>query len=212
VAAARELHGLNRLTPPKERSELVKFLLQVQPAVWGAASLLCAARCHARRAAHPTPDRGVHAAPPHPPTPAVHQPTHGAAAGGGRPDLHGVRPAGATGGRALLPCAGLGALTPFVFSLLAANPGWLCCLLAARAQSPRDTNNVILAAALVIVVTLTCVMSYVQERSASNVMGAWAVWTGRVGGEAAERTAVQRASTPPDLCPSQPHPPVLQRP
>lgn len=29
VKALRELHGLNRLTPPKERSEIVKFLLQV---------------------------------------------------------------------------------------------------------------------------------------------------------------------------------------
>lgn len=38
-------------------------------------------------------------------------------------------------------------------------------------QSPRDKNNAILAAALLIVVTLTCVMSYFQERSASNVMG-----------------------------------------
>lgn len=38
-------------------------------------------------------------------------------------------------------------------------------------QSPRDKNNAILAAALIIVVTLTCVMSYLQERSASNVMG-----------------------------------------
>ncbi|KAF8072642.1 Atpalpha [Scenedesmus sp. PABB004] len=39
-------------------------------------------------------------------------------------------------------------------------------------QSPRDKNNAILAAALIIVVTLTCIMSYWQERSASNVMGA----------------------------------------
>lgn len=38
-------------------------------------------------------------------------------------------------------------------------------------QSPRDRNNAILAAALIIVVTLTCIMSYWQERSASNVMG-----------------------------------------
>jgi hypothetical protein len=38
-------------------------------------------------------------------------------------------------------------------------------------QSPRDKNNAILAAALIIVVTLTCVMSYLQERSASNLMG-----------------------------------------
>lgn len=38
-------------------------------------------------------------------------------------------------------------------------------------QSPRDKNNAILAAALIIVVTLTCIMSYFQERSASNVMG-----------------------------------------
>lgn len=29
VEALREKHGLNRLTPPKERSEIVKFLLQV---------------------------------------------------------------------------------------------------------------------------------------------------------------------------------------
>lgn len=39
-------------------------------------------------------------------------------------------------------------------------------------QSPRDKNNAILAAALIIVVTFTCLMSYFQERSASNVMGA----------------------------------------
>jgi hypothetical protein len=39
-------------------------------------------------------------------------------------------------------------------------------------QSPRDRNNLILASALVVVVTLTCIMSYLQERSASNVMGA----------------------------------------
>jgi len=38
-------------------------------------------------------------------------------------------------------------------------------------QTPRDKNNAILAAALIIVVTLTCIMSYFQERSASNVMG-----------------------------------------
>lgn len=38
-------------------------------------------------------------------------------------------------------------------------------------QTPRDKNNAILAAALIIVVTLTCIMSYLQERSASNVMG-----------------------------------------
>jgi magnesium-transporting ATPase (P-type) len=38
-------------------------------------------------------------------------------------------------------------------------------------QSPRDKNNAILAAALIIVVTLTCIMSYLQERSASNLMG-----------------------------------------
>lgn len=38
-------------------------------------------------------------------------------------------------------------------------------------QSPRDKNNAILAAALIIVVSLTCLMSYLQERSASNVMG-----------------------------------------
>jgi hypothetical protein len=44
------------------------------------------------------------------------------------------------------------------------------CVLACR-QSPRDKNNAILAAALIIVVTLTCIMSYMQERSASNVMG-----------------------------------------
>ncbi|KAF6263646.1 hypothetical protein COO60DRAFT_1698701 [Scenedesmus sp. NREL 46B-D3] len=37
-------------------------------------------------------------------------------------------------------------------------------------QSPRDKNNAILAAALIIVVTLTCIMSYMQERSASNLM------------------------------------------
>jgi hypothetical protein len=40
-------------------------------------------------------------------------------------------------------------------------------------QTPRDKNNAILAAALIIVVTLTCIMSYLQERSASNVMGRW---------------------------------------
>ena len=40
-------------------------------------------------------------------------------------------------------------------------------------QSPRDVNNAILAAALIIVVTLTCIMSYLQERSASNLMGAF---------------------------------------
>lgn len=38
-------------------------------------------------------------------------------------------------------------------------------------QSPRDKNNAILAAALLIVVTLTCLMSYLQERSASSLMG-----------------------------------------
>jgi hypothetical protein len=38
-------------------------------------------------------------------------------------------------------------------------------------QEPRDKNNLILASALVIVVTLTCLMSYWQERSAGNVMG-----------------------------------------
>ena len=38
-------------------------------------------------------------------------------------------------------------------------------------QSPRDKNNAILAAALIIVVTLTCLMSYLQERSASSLMG-----------------------------------------
>jgi len=38
-------------------------------------------------------------------------------------------------------------------------------------QSPRDKSNAILASALIIVVSLTCVMSYLQERSASNVMG-----------------------------------------
>lgn len=38
-------------------------------------------------------------------------------------------------------------------------------------QSPRDKNNAILAAALIIVVTLTCLMSYLQERAAGNVMG-----------------------------------------
>ncbi|WIA28646.1 hypothetical protein OEZ86_011182 [Tetradesmus obliquus] len=37
-------------------------------------------------------------------------------------------------------------------------------------QSPRDKNNAILAAALLIVVTLTCLMSYLQERSASSLM------------------------------------------
>jgi hypothetical protein len=42
-------------------------------------------------------------------------------------------------------------------------------------QSPRDSNNLILASALIIVVTLTCVMSYWQERSAGNVMGEWAL-------------------------------------
>jgi hypothetical protein len=29
VKGLREQHGYNRLTPPKERSEIVKFLLQV---------------------------------------------------------------------------------------------------------------------------------------------------------------------------------------
>ena len=38
-------------------------------------------------------------------------------------------------------------------------------------QSPRERNNLILASALVAVVSATCVMSYLQERSASNVMG-----------------------------------------
>lgn len=48
----------------------------------------------------------------------------------------------------------------------------LCCAAAAVCfQSPRDKNNAILAAALIVVVTLTCIMSYMQERSASNVMG-----------------------------------------
>jgi len=37
-------------------------------------------------------------------------------------------------------------------------------------QQPRDKNNLILASALIIVVTLTCLMSYWQERSAGNVM------------------------------------------
>eukprot|EP00882_Tetradesmus_deserticola_P004148 GHRQ01004382.1.p1 GENE.GHRQ01004382.1~~GHRQ01004382.1.p1 ORF type:complete len:221 (+),score=74.72 GHRQ01004382.1:384-1046(+) len=37
-------------------------------------------------------------------------------------------------------------------------------------QTPRDKNNAILAAALIIVVTLTCIMSYLQERSAGNLM------------------------------------------
>ena len=44
-------------------------------------------------------------------------------------------------------------------------------------QQPRDKNNLILASALIIVVTLTCLMSYWQERSAGNVMGEWALHT-----------------------------------
>lgn len=39
-------------------------------------------------------------------------------------------------------------------------------------QTPRDRNNAILASALIIVVTITCTMTYLQERSASNIMGA----------------------------------------
>jgi magnesium-transporting ATPase (P-type) len=37
-------------------------------------------------------------------------------------------------------------------------------------QPVKDENNLILASALIIVVSATCVMSYWQERSASNVM------------------------------------------
>eukprot|EP00775_Hariotina_reticulata_P010475 gene10475-10633_t len=81
-------YGLNRLTPPKEKSEIVKFLLQFTNPLM-----------------------------------------------------------------ALLLVAG--ALTFMAYAL----------------QSPRDKNNAILAAALIIVVSLTCLMSYLQERSASNVMG-----------------------------------------
>lgn len=43
-------------------------------------------------------------------------------------------------------------------------------------QNPRDSNNLILATALIIVVSLTCTMSYFQERSASNVMGECLLW------------------------------------
>lgn len=89
VKLAQEKYGLNRLTPPKEQPEIVKFLLQFTNPLM-----------------------------------------------------------------ALLLIAG--ALTFMAYAL----------------QTPRDRNNAILAAALIIVVTLTCIMSYFQERSASNVMGA----------------------------------------
>ncbi|GBF90642.1 p-type atpase [Raphidocelis subcapitata] len=87
VKRLREQHGLNRLTPPKEKSEIVKFLLQFTNPLM-----------------------------------------------------------------ALLVVAG--SLTYMAYAL----------------QSPRDRNNLILATALIVVVTLTCTMSYFQERSASNVM------------------------------------------
>ncbi|KAI8473316.1 MAG: hypothetical protein J3K34DRAFT_518987 [Monoraphidium minutum] len=87
VKLLREEHGLNRLTPPKERPEIIKFLIQFTNPLM-----------------------------------------------------------------ALLVVAG--SLTYMAYGI----------------QSPRDRNNLILASALVIVVTLTCTMSYFQERSASNVM------------------------------------------
>lgn len=58
-------------------------------------------------------------------------------------------------------------LNPLMLLLIVA--GGLC-FLAYGLQNPKDRNNLILGAALIIVVALTCVMSYVQERSASNVM------------------------------------------
>lgn len=90
---AQEKHGLNRLTPPKEKPEIIKFLLQFTNPLM-----------------------------------------------------------------ALLLIAG--GLTFMAYTL----------------QTPRDKNNAILAAALIIVVTLTCIMSYFQERSASNVMGGSCRW------------------------------------
>lgn len=87
VKELREKHGANQLTPPKEKSEIVKFLLQFTNPLM-----------------------------------------------------------------ALLLVAG--ALTFMAYAI----------------QTPRDRNNAILAAALIIVVTATCVMSYLQERSANNVM------------------------------------------
>ena len=37
-------------------------------------------------------------------------------------------------------------------------------------QKPHVTNNLIMAVALVLLVLLTCTMTYIQEKSASDVM------------------------------------------
>ncbi|KAL6750150.1 sodium potassium ATPase alpha subunit [Haematococcus lacustris] len=89
VEAQRAQHGFNRLTPPKELPEIVKFLKQF--------------------------------------------------------------------------------INPLMLLLLVAG---VLCFMAYGLQpgDKRDRNNLILAGALILVVTLTCIMSYVQERSASNVM------------------------------------------
>ncbi|MEW5298334.1 MAG: hypothetical protein WDW36_001472 [Sanguina aurantia] len=56
---------------------------------------------------------------------------------------------------------------PLMMLLLVAG---LLAFMAYGIQSPRDRNNLILAIALIVVVAFTCTMSFIQERSASNVM------------------------------------------